>query len=125
MNVADAQLLAILALENLVNTVESKEYIAISAGKSCRNGMNMEVKNFVNIAYCRCSKQMVLFKNAKNKSMIEDLIIGNAYICPICKKEFVANGEQKYIIGGGYTCTWKCFCEETKKRAKEKQKTCE
>lgn len=125
MNVADAQFRAILALENLVNAVESKEYIAIFVGKNCRNGMSMGAKNFVNIAYFRCSKQMALFKNAKSKSMIEDLIIGNTYICPVCKKEFVANGEQKYIIGGGYTCTWKCFCEETKKRAKEKQKTCE
>ena len=125
MNVADAPSLAILALETLVSAVESKEYIAISAEKNYRNGMSMGAKNFVNTAYCRRSKQMALFKNAKNKSMIEDLIIGNMYICPICKKEFVANGEQKYIIGGGYTCTWKCFCEETKKRAKEKQKNCE
>ena len=125
MNVADAQFLAILALENLVNAVESKEYIAISVGKNCRNGMSMGAKNFVNIAYCPCSKQMALFKNVTSKIMIEDLIIGSRYICPICKKEFVANGEQKYIISGGYACTWKCFCEETKKRAKEKQKTCE
>lgn len=43
-------------------------------------------------------------------------------ICPICGKEFEPNDDTKYIIAGGYTCSWKCFLNESKKReAKRKE----
>lgn len=39
--------------------------------------------------------------------------------CPICGKEFEPNDDTKYIISGGYTCSWKCFWKEVKRREKE------
>lgn len=36
--------------------------------------------------------------------------------CPICNKEFKPNNDTKYIIAGGYTCSWKCFLKESKRR---------
>ena len=47
--------------------------------------------------------------------------------CPICNKEFNASNDTRYIIAGGYTCSWKCFLNEAKKReaikkSKEKSK---
>ena len=41
--------------------------------------------------------------------------------CPVCGKEFKPNGNTKYIISGGYTCSWKCFLNEVKKRDAEKK----
>lgn len=40
-------------------------------------------------------------------------------VCPICGKEFEANDDTRYIIGGGYTCSWKCFLNEHRKRIDE------
>jgi hypothetical protein len=40
-------------------------------------------------------------------------------ICPVCGKEFKKNEDTKYIISGGYTCSWKCFSKEAKRRTKE------
>ena len=37
-------------------------------------------------------------------------------ICPVCGKEFEANDDTRYIIAGGYTCTWECFLKESKER---------
>ena len=42
-------------------------------------------------------------------------------ICPICKKEFKPNDDTKYIISGGYTCGWKCFLDEVKRREAKKK----
>ena len=42
-------------------------------------------------------------------------------ICPICNKEFEANEDTRYIISGGYTCSWKCFLKEMKKREAKKK----
>ena len=36
-------------------------------------------------------------------------------------KEFEANGDTRYIISGGYTCSWKCFLNEVKRREAKKQ----
>lgn len=50
------------------------------------------------------------------------------FTCSVCGKEFEANDDTRYIIAGGYTCTWKCFLQESKRRdairesKKEKQK---
>ena len=41
--------------------------------------------------------------------------------CPICNKEFEANGDTRYIISGGYTCSWTCFLNEVKRREAKKQ----
>ena len=44
-------------------------------------------------------------------------------ICSVCGKEFKATDDTRYIIAGGYTCTWKCFLNEMKQReAKRKTK---
>ena len=44
--------------------------------------------------------------------------------CPVCGKEFKPTGDTKYIVTGGYTCTWKCFLKEVEMReaAKESKK---
>lgn len=42
-------------------------------------------------------------------------------ICPICGKEFAFNDDIRYIIAGGYTCSWKCFLDESKRRAAARQ----
>lgn len=53
----------------------------------------------------------------------QDLIKGQIYTCPVCGKAFVATDEHKYIICGGFVCSWKCFIsaarniEQTKKEA--------
>lgn len=41
--------------------------------------------------------------------------------CSVCGKEFKANDDTRYIINGGYTCTWKCFWNEMKRREAQKQ----
>lgn len=41
--------------------------------------------------------------------------------CPICGKKFKPNDDTKYIIAGGYTCSWKCFLDEVKRREAEKK----
>lgn len=43
-----------------------------------------------------------------------------SFICPVCGKEFKANNDTRYIIKGGYTCSWKCFLTESKKRSDKK-----
>lgn len=43
-------------------------------------------------------------------------------ICSVCNKEFEANDDTRYIISGGYTCSWKCFLNESKRRDALRQK---
>lgn len=43
-------------------------------------------------------------------------------ICTVCGKEFKVNDYTKYIINGGYTCSWKCFINEAKRRDAEREK---
>jgi len=50
---------------------------------------------------------------------VDYLIIGNKYICSVCEKQFVATEDDKYIINGGYTCSWKCFLQEFRKHQKQ------
>lgn len=40
--------------------------------------------------------------------------------CPVCGKEFKPTADTCYIISGGYTCSWKCFLNEVKRREREK-----
>ena len=42
-------------------------------------------------------------------------------ICPVCGKEFKVGEDTHYIISGGYTCGWKCFLDEMKRREAEKR----
>lgn len=42
-------------------------------------------------------------------------------ICPVCGKEFKFSEDTKYIAAGGYTCSWKCFLTEVKRRESEKK----
>lgn len=42
--------------------------------------------------------------------------------CSVCNKEFKADDDTRYIIKGGYTCSWKCFLTESKRRSDEKKK---
>ena len=42
-------------------------------------------------------------------------------ICPVCNKEFKPNDDTKYIVSGGYTCSWKCFLTEVKTKEKERE----
>lgn len=52
----------------------------------------------------------------------ESITHNELLVCPICGKEFEPNDDTKYIIAGGYTCSWKCFLNESKKReAKRKE----
>lgn len=44
----------------------------------------------------------------------------NTLICPVCGEEFEASENTKYIISGGYTCSWKCFLKEARKRDAER-----
>ena len=41
-------------------------------------------------------------------------------ICPICGKKFKPNDDTKYVIGGGFPCSWKCFWIELKRRNDKK-----
>ena len=56
----------------------------------------------------------------KNYS-ISNLINSQGFLtCSVCNKEFKPNDDTKYIISGGYTCSWKCFLNEAKRRDAEK-----
>ena len=48
--------------------------------------------------------------------------IGDVLKCSVCGKEFKAHDDTKYIINGGYTCTWKCFLDCCKEKEKNKKK---
>ena len=56
----------------------------------------------------------------KNYSMSELVDSKGFLTCPICGKEFKFTDNTKYIAGGGYTCSWKCFLTEVKRREEEK-----
>lgn len=52
---------------------------------------------------------------------MDDIIkIGDELICSVCGEIFKATNDTKYIINGGYTCSWKCFLEEAKRRHKNR-----
>ena len=44
------------------------------------------------------------------------------YTCSVCNKEFVADDDTRYIIAGGYTCSWKCFLKEAKEQEFKRKK---
>ena len=55
----------------------------------------------------------------KERNKFQSVYPQGTFTCPICGKEFEANNDTRYIIGGGYTCSWKCFLNESKKRSSE------
>lgn len=57
-------------------------------------------------------KTVLKSKNSEPKQML---------ICPVCNKEFEVNGDTKYFIRGGYTCSWKCFLNEVKQQDARRQ----
>jgi hypothetical protein len=42
--------------------------------------------------------------------------------CPVCGEEFEVTDDTKYIIAGGYTCSWKCFLNEMYRRKEKNDK---
>ena len=51
--------------------------------------------------------------------------IGEVMQCSVCGKTFKVNDDTKYIINGGYTCSWQCFLKchyERENLRKEKKK---
>ena len=57
----------------------------------------------------------------KNKIKSKSLDPPEKLICTVCGKEFEPDDDTKYIIAGGYTCDWKCFLNEAKRRDAEKK----
>ncbi len=43
-------------------------------------------------------------------------VIGEAMQCSVCGKQFKVHDDTKYIINGGYTCSWQCFLDCSKKK---------
>ena len=60
-------------------------------------------------------------KSKKNNFEPKILRAEGKLTCPICNKEFKASGDTKYIFSGAYTCSWKCFYNEVKKREEAKK----
>lgn len=61
-------------------------------------------------------------KEIKENSVTKPIYPQGTFTCPICKKEFEADDNTRFIISGGYTCSWKCFSNEVKKRGDMKNK---
>ena len=40
-------------------------------------------------------------------------------VCPVCGKEFKRNDDTRYIVSGGYTCSWNCFLKRVKTKREE------
>lgn len=57
----------------------------------------------------------------KNKIKPKSLDPPEKLICTVCGEEFEPDDDTKYIIAGGYTCDWKCFLNEAKRRDAEKK----
>lgn len=53
---------------------------------------------------------------------IPEIKLGDRLVCPICNNEFTATEDTKYIAGGGYVCTWKCFLTRVKETQADTKK---
>jgi hypothetical protein len=51
-----------------------------------------------------------------------NVTIGEKLICPVCGKEFIASDGTKYIVAGGFTCSWKCFLIRVKSMPPKEEK---
>lgn len=65
---------------------------------------------------------MIMRTKSKTKVKTEPQSSPETLICTVCGKEFKVNDYTKYIINGGYTCSWKCFLNEAKRRDAERAK---
>lgn len=54
--------------------------------------------------------------------MMYNINIGEEIICPVCGTIFEVTEDAKYFISGDYTCGWKCFLDEVKRRDANKEK---
>ena len=45
---------------------------------------------------------------------INQLKQGDILYCSVCGKPFKLGPEHKYIINGGYSCSWECFLNASK-----------
>ena len=71
-----------------------------------------------------CKEDRKCWLIVKSKTKTKSLDSSNSsqtLICSVCGKEFEPNDDTKYIISGGYTCNWKCFLNESKRRDSEKK----
>ena len=59
-------------------------------------------------------------KKTKDNKTLKSAHPQGVLTCPICGKEFEANDDTRYIVGGGYTCSKNCFLTESKKRSNER-----
>lgn len=59
----------------------------------------------------------------KSYSILELLNAKGFLTCPVCSKEFKPNNDTKYIVYGGYTCSWKCFLTRVKEQENKKNKS--
>jgi hypothetical protein len=50
--------------------------------------------------------------------------IRDAAVCPVCGKTFKITEDTCHLIRGEYTCSWKCFLDEVKRREAEKKSKC-
>lgn len=50
--------------------------------------------------------------------------IGDTVECPVCGKPFKVTVDSCCLIRGGYTCSWKCFLDEVKRREEQKKSNC-
>lgn len=57
----------------------------------------------------------------KTESKLDSIDIKDTLTCSVCGKEFKPNDDTKYIISGGYTCSWKCFLDEIKRQEAKKK----
>lgn len=57
----------------------------------------------------------------RNYSISELLNSQGMLTCSVCGQEFKPNKETKYIISHGYTCSWKCFLKEAKRRDAQRE----
>lgn len=79
-----------------------------------------------NDIYCYCQKDinMHLMPWAIQCMINFDIIIGEKLICPVCGKEFKVSDDTKYIVAGGYTCSWKCFLTKVIESSQKKINKC-
>jgi predicted RNA-binding Zn-ribbon protein involved in translation (DUF1610 family) len=50
--------------------------------------------------------------------------IGETVVCPVCGKTFKVTADTCSFIAGEYTCSWKCFLDEVKRREAKKKSNC-
>lgn len=60
-------------------------------------------------------------ENSTNYTISELLNDKGMLVCPVCGKEFKPTDDTKYIVRGGYTCSWQCFLTRSRERRKEKE----